>query len=268
LLSALAAGALAAPLAPARVAPRPPAVVTITTRDFAFEAPASVPAGLTTIRLVNRGPDIHHVQLLRITQGKRVSDALAALKSSGPPPAWLVDAGGPNAPAPGAESMVTLTLEAGQYLIVCFVDTPDHVPHMAKGMTRALTVTPSKAPPATPPTADATLALSDYAFALSPLRAGKHVIRVTNGAAQSHEALLVRFAPGKGMKDLIAWAQKYQGPPPGTPLGGVTAVARGQTEYLHIDLAPGHYGLICFVPDAKDGKAHVVHGMSKEFDVM
>jgi hypothetical protein len=69
------------------------------------------------------------------------------------------------------------------------------------------------------------------------------------------------------MKDLIAWAEKYQGPPPGKPLGGITAVAGGAPEYIHVDLAPGHYGLICFVPDAKDGKAHVEHGMSMEFDV-
>ena len=28
-----------------------------------------------------------------------------------------------------------------------------------------------------------------------------------------------------------------------------------------LDLKPGAYGLICFYPDAKDGKPHLAHGM-------
>ncbi len=31
-------------------------VVTVTTTDYVFEAPAKIPAGLTTFQLVNRGP--------------------------------------------------------------------------------------------------------------------------------------------------------------------------------------------------------------------
>ena len=33
------------------------------------------------------------------------------------------------------------------------------------------------------------------------------------------------------------------------------------------DLTAGDYGLICFVPDAKDGKMHLVHGMMKNIKV-
>jgi hypothetical protein len=34
-----------------------------------------------------------------------------------------------------------------------------------------------------------------------------------------------------------------------------------------MNFTPGHYALICFVPDAKDGKAHFMHGMTQDFDV-
>jgi len=41
-----------------------PNVVTIVAMDYAFKAPATVPAGLTTVRLVNQGKLLHHVQLV------------------------------------------------------------------------------------------------------------------------------------------------------------------------------------------------------------
>ena len=36
---------------------------------------------------------------------------------------------------------------------------------------------------------------------------------------------------------------------------------------MHVDLQPGRYGLICFLPDRKDGKQHFEHGMVQEFEV-
>ena len=57
-----------------------PNVLTITARDYAFDAPAEVPAGLTTIRLVNQGPSLHHVQLVKLDDGKTLKDFLEALK--------------------------------------------------------------------------------------------------------------------------------------------------------------------------------------------
>jgi len=58
-----------------------------------------------------------------------------------------------------------------------------------------------------------------------------------------------------------------KGPPPAEPVGGVVALDKGARASFVADLSPGEYGLICFVPDAKDGKAHVVHGMVKTIKV-
>ena len=38
-------------------------------------------------------------------------------------------------------------------------------------------------------------------------------------------------------------------------------------NYATIDFAPGEYGMICFFPDAKDGKPHFMHGMIRQFSV-
>jgi uncharacterized cupredoxin-like copper-binding protein len=58
-----------------------------------------------------------------------------------------------------------------------------------------------------------------------------------------------------------------KGPPPAMPLGGIGAIDPGQTATFTADLTPGNYGLICFVPDAKDGKLHLQHGMMQDIKV-
>jgi hypothetical protein len=244
-----------------------PQVVTVTTRDFNFEAPAEIAAGPTTFRLVNAGQALHHVQLARLDEGKTLQDVFAALQAGGRPPAWIHWVGGPNAPDPGAEANATLVLEPGNYVLLCFVDVPDHVPHVMKGMARPLRVT---APAATPvanasgglPAADVVMTLNDYSFTLSrPLTRGRHTIRVENAAQQPHEIELIRLAPGKTLDDLKAWMGNMQGPPPASAIGGIAGIERGVANTFDVDLAPGEYVLICFLPDAKDGKPHFMHGM-------
>src|SRR5262249_27214467 len=88
----------------------PTPVAVVHAKDFTFDAPDTVTAGWTTFHLVNEGPNLHHVTLVRIDSGKTVADLEAAMKgqSQGPPPAWVVEAGGPNAPSPGSSLDATL----------------------------------------------------------------------------------------------------------------------------------------------------------------
>ena len=280
LLSVLAVAA--APVAAAPIhhrAPRAADVVrtlTVVARDYAFDAADTVPAGRTLVRLVNRGRELHHAYLVRLAAGKTLADLAAALRAGGPPPAWAHDPGGPNAAAPGGTSAAVVPLEPGAYALLCVIPSADGTPHVMKGMARPITVVPARAvvPVArtgattTVAAPDVRLALRDYGFALSrPLTAGRHVVRVTNDAAQPHEVFLARLAPGKTAQDFVAWVERVQGPPPARPLGGVAPLGRGRSNDLPLDLAPGEYGLFCFVPDAKDGKPHVMHGMVRQITV-
>ncbi|HKV52259.1 MAG TPA: hypothetical protein VJO52_13790, partial [Gemmatimonadaceae bacterium] len=121
---------------------------------------------------------------------------------------------------------------------------------------------------AQPPNADATVTLADYSFTTAaPFTAGHHVIRVTNAGPQPHEIVLVKLEPGKTAKDFAQWAESMKGPPPGALAGGVAAFAPGDTVYFPADLTPGSYAFICFVPDSKDGKPHLAHGMMQDFVV-
>ena len=100
----------APPATPAAAAT--PEILTVTASDYKFEAPDQIPAGLVTVQLVNHGPSPHHVQLLRLGEGKTLADFQAAVQKGGMP-AWALPAGGPNPPEVGGTSEVRMPLEAG-----------------------------------------------------------------------------------------------------------------------------------------------------------
>src|SRR5690242_3792500 len=105
-------------------------VVTVHAKEFAFDAPKTIAAGQTSFRLVNDGKMLHHLQIMKLENGKTFADLQAAMKNPGPPPTWLVSVGGPNAAVPGNTIEATLTLDAGNYVIACFVPSPgDPTPH-------------------------------------------------------------------------------------------------------------------------------------------
>lgn len=252
-------------------------VVTITARDYAFEAPDSVEAGYVTLRLLSRGQELHHVQMVRLDEGHTLKDLFEAMKDpAAKPPKWMVEVGGPNAPVPGGESAASLTLVPSRYALICFIPSPDGTPHIMKGMAKELVVVPAKSAAAraakAPNAAKAritTVTLSDYDFTLSsPLVAGEQTLRFVNTAAQHHEMFIAALAPGKKAIDLAQWAEKQEGPPPGMPIGGVTGIDEGEFNDIMLTLAPGEYALICFLPDVKDGKPHFVYGMIKQVSVL
>ena len=239
--------------------------------DFAFEGPATVEAGMKTMVLTNTAETWHHVQLIRLPEDMTYDaflEGMANMQPGSPPPPWLEETGGVNPPPAGGEARVTMMLEAGEYAVLCLVDTPDGVPHVMKGMIQPLTVTPATRPAPPLPASDLTLTLVDYAFSFSePLTAGRHVIRVENPSPQAHEVVLFRFLPGKTMDDLQVWSNGYQGPAPVTPVGGVPAIRPGLVANMDVTLTPGEYVALCFVPDATDGQIHLMHGMALPFTV-
>jgi len=246
-----------------------PAIVTVTATDYRFDAPATAPAGAVTIHLINHGKELHQVQLIKLEDGKTAADFAKALQTPGPPPSWIKFVGGPNGIAPGQEAQATSVLAPGSYVYLCLIPSQDGVMHAAKGMVRPFEVTAASGALTEAPAADVTITLTDYAFQSSqPLTAGRHTIMVKNAGPQPHEIVLLKLAPGKKAEDFGRWAETgMKGPPPAEPLGGVGFLDKGLEGSFTADLTPGDYGFICFVPDAKDGKPHLAHGMMKTVTV-
>ena len=247
-----------------------PPVVTIHARDYQFvNAPDTIVAGLTTLRLINEGPEFHHVQLVRFDDGHTLQDFFDAMRAGGPPPAWFVEVGGPNTPGmPGDSTMATVDLVPGNYALLCFIPSPDGTPHIMKGMARPLTVIANTAAAATLPAADVVMTLNDYSFETNgAITAGTRTIRVENVAAQAHEVLVVKLDEGRSAMDFVKFVTKPEGTPPGRVIGGTTGIASGTMNQITLTFEPGRYALLCFLPDAKDGKEHIAHGMVKEIVV-
>ena len=242
-------------------------VLRATAADYTFDAPDQIQGGLTTIRLINHGPSLHHIELVRLDGGKTLPDFLATLQGGGPPPSWATLVGGPNSPVPGDSSTAVFLLEPGNYAMICLIPAADLMPHVAKGMARMLTVTaPARVTPE--PAADVAVTLVDYDFQFSqPLTPGHHTIRVENAGQQWHEWVFVKLSPGKTAEDFAGWAEKMTGAPPGDMHGGISGILPGAHSFVVTDVTPGDYALICFFPDVKDGKPHVAHGMIKTIKV-
>ncbi|HET8551881.1 MAG TPA: hypothetical protein VFM97_05340 [Gammaproteobacteria bacterium] len=273
--SILGAGMLLAAFAPGLaiahstgfVAPPGSHVVTVVAREYAFTMPASIPAGLTTFVLKDEGRQEHHMEVMKLDEGKTLADVMAAFAHPGPPPTWMHPIGGPNTPGPGGVSNATLVLQPGHYVAFCVIPAPDGKPHVMHGMITPFTVTPSKDAPAPLPKADMTITLRDYAFKLSrPLTEGHHVIKVINAGHQPHEMTMIRYPSNLGNRDLEAWVEQPNGPMPGHGAGGITDILPGTSVVIQVDIKAGKYGLICFTP-GPDGKPHFMDGMQREFVV-
>ncbi len=255
--------------AAAPAAPATPTALTITAKDYSFVMPDTVAPGVTTVRIQNSGKELHQVQLFRLDSAKTVQDLMALLQQGEAAfPAWLVGVGGPNATMPGQETDATVSLSAGQYVALCFIPSPDGMPHVAKGMMHPLTVTGTPGT-ATMPAGDVTIKLVDYGFEPSPaLTAGHHTIRVVNAGQQDHELVLFKMLPGKTAADLKAWAGAgMKGVPPFEVRGGMGTLPVGGEGDFDVNLDAGNYVLACFVPDRGDGKPHLDHGMVQPFTI-
>jgi len=250
-----------------------PPVMIVTVSETAYEAPDTVYAGVTTIRLENATGTTHMAHLVKLDDGHSVSELVEAygeaVRARGPRPAWMTRYGGPMADPHTTSASVTQHLEPGLYAWVCGMDLPDGTIHFTVGEAQPLVVLPGdgRISGAPTPLADNILRLVDYAFALEePLRSGLQTLRVESVGSEPHEVGVARLAPEATLSDLEAWFDNPQGPPPASVVGAVTALAPSLTAYLELDLTPGSYVLLCFV-SAPDGRPHIAHGMIQQVEV-
>ena len=240
----------------------------VRTRDYAFDMPTTLRAGLTQVTLINDGKEPHHLWILKLEGGKKLTDVFKAMKPGSLAfPAWAKNVGGPNSPIPGGKSVALMNLEPGHYAVLCVIPAPDGTPHVMKGMAKEFDVV-GEMPNDAPLTVDIEAKLVDYDFTFAkPLTPGRKTIRFTNNANQVHEAFIAKLPAGKRAQDLLTWEQKPEGPPPVIPMGGITGIEPGRSIAVVMDLEPGTYAFYCFVSDATDGRSHIAHGMIKEFTV-
>jgi uncharacterized cupredoxin-like copper-binding protein len=255
-------------------ATRPIPAITIKAVDFSFDEPQTVQAGLVDVKFVNTGKEPHQINIGRLNDGVTFDQFKTALddKNKGPGAALGLATlyGGANTVSPGETQEVILNFPAGQYVSICFIAGADNVPHYMKGMLTQFTVTGSPGKQ-DEPKADGNIMLQDFSFALpSSIQAGPLTLKVTNNGPQPHEVAILKLAKGVTMQKLLQLLSQPNppaGPPPFQDAGGLGALKPGSSAWLKLNLQPGNYGTVCFVPDPKTGKPHVMLGMSASFTV-
>ena len=220
--------------------------------------------------MLNTGAEPHHAQFMRVNDDATMEQVQAALEQS-PEAAFqfVTFQGGPAGVIPGGTSEVYVDLPAGQYLLVCFLPSPDGVPHVAKGMIMPVTVSDSGDSTTTAamlPT-DTTITFDDFAFEMpDTLSAGHHDIEVVNVGQQPHEMSVLKLADGATADDVNAFFMgQTAGPPPFADFGGMQGIMPGATAVLSLNLEPGTYFASCMIPDPASGESHLALGMGQIF---
>ncbi len=119
-------------------APAGATTVSVSMTDFAFSLDQdTVPAGDVVLHGINNGQYFHEIAVVKFPEGVQFS---MEMMEAPEPPAGTQFLGGSAGP-PGAEfDLVLVGLQPGTYTLLCFVDEPDRVPHVVKGMVTELTV--------------------------------------------------------------------------------------------------------------------------------
>lgn len=250
----------------------PGRVVDVSAGEFFFQAPDSIPAGLTTFRLRQIGlvhqrviaggaardslgshPDdptrgLHMLWLVRLDSGKTAADLHRAAQAGERTTGWARHLGGPGFALPPGTSNATLLLEPGNYVIVCHVGSAREDRkryHFLNGMFRALTVLPNPAPAAAMPAPDVVIRVSETGALQysAPIVAGRRVLRIENVGARSYEFSVRRVVSGRTTADALAWRPNElpRTPPPFEPIGGLSDVPSGGSLVTTITFQPGDH---------------------------
>lgn len=231
--------------------------LTIKATDFAFEVPKSAPSGWTKLTLDNKGTEQHQISLAKLGDGQDAKAVEGMLDKGNL--AFLAQAtliGAVDGANSSQSHTVTTNLQPGTYVAFCAIPSPsDGVSHYVKGMYASFQVGPDKTD-LTEPKADATIKITPTGYDVPKGFTGKGTVGVTNTGHFGAEMAIMRLGEGKTKDDLVTYLTgKPSGPPPFVTVGGVSAQSPGTTTYVDLDLDPGNYVLMSFVPDPSAGFA-------------
>jgi hypothetical protein len=266
-----------APAATAPVAVQELEVVA-TDHTFAIYPEGELRPGWTELRLRNDGAEAHQIMFARLKDDVDPDEvaAAAAGDSSGAGAIEFVDMlGGVSYIGPGHEITALVDLPEGPVMAMCYVPDANGVAHALMGMTATLQVGGGQVGGGdTPVDGDEPLAgtieLAEDGYQL-PDTWEPGWYHVVNTDDQLHELSLMRLdrAPDPAETETMV-ADLAANRVPAIDLeatGGMGAVSPGFDGYLYLDLAPGTYLAVDFMPDPGEPRPHMLDGYYATFEV-
>ena len=140
-LGAQAAGTGKGPVpASAQAAAPRVSLIRVAAVDYAFNGPATAPAGVVVFNLVNNGSDLHQLAVLELPANRTLSEFLDTYHGKGIIPAWMAAMGQSQVISPNQEALLALRLKPGRYILACLMPARDGRAHTEKGMVSQLVV--------------------------------------------------------------------------------------------------------------------------------
>ena len=262
----------------------------ITGTEYAFAVQptgGTLQPGWTKVTFHNRGGEAHQVMFARLKDGVDLAalGAAAGGDSSGSKAIEYVDMlGGVSYIGPGRTTEAMVELPAGTILAMCYVPDAHGKAHALSGMTTMLSVgevaasgpgttaTASSRPAATEAVRGTIVMDADGYHLPSTLPAGwYHVVNSDGGGAGQglHELSILGLRDeltDDGLRRLLDDLATNATPTvPLDALGGMGALSGGLDAYLYLDLAPGPYLAVDFMPDPGQPRPHLLDGYVTPF---
>lgn len=245
-------------LVPAALADEEAAAAIVLT-DEGVVVPEGLTAGVVPLLLQNDTEEAFFAPfLLGLTEGYTLEDLEAAFaEDPNVPPEWIVMYGGTSV-EPGAMVEAQFLLEAGEYAVLDFAsEMPVPV---------GFTVAEATEEAGELPEADVVVSLLDFAFSVpAELSAGPQLWEFVNEGAQWHELVLLNLGDAELTQDeLMDLLMTSEEMPAGMEMVFTwLPVSEGTSTWANLDLEPGNYAMLCFLPDlaSEEMMPHAMHGM-------
>jgi hypothetical protein len=283
---------------------RPPEVVQhldIIGGEYTFEISPDPGLGLrpgwTSVTFHNAGEEAHQVMFARLKDGVDLGELarVAGGDSSGAAAIEYVDMlGGVSYIGPDNTITALVELPEGTVMAMCYVPDHDGIAHALLGMSTVLTVTPDTAPGSTSAPAASPPPAGDAPTTAPPPAAGeiRGTIELAGDGYHVPSSLPAGWyrvvntdtaVPGKGLHELSILGLAQPASPDAleqlmvdlagnaTPaveldaVGGLGALSPGFEGYLYLDLPPGDYVAVDFMPDPRAGRPHLLDGYYTAF---
>jgi len=260
--------------------------IRVTSDGTGHDFPAEVEAGRYRIVLENTGDVEVDLDLVQLPEGitpDEVNAAFAEAEESPVfvPPDFFYDMtwnGGVWA-LPGETRDVVLDLAPGEWWVgftAYDMETGDEA-----GRDETMLTVTGEMPAVEEPAGAIDIGLVDMDFTVpETFEAGPQIWRIQNNGLQVHHLVLSGVPEGTTEDDVMELvAMFFEEGPPASPEAGASPVAmpalspdemtdeyftplfsRGQFNLVEVDLAPGTYAMVCYMPDPS-GTAHVMLGM-------
>ncbi len=109
-----------------------------------------------------------------------------------------------------------------------------------------------------------TIELINWAYDVPETVRSGDVLKVVNTGRQVHEIGMASLSDGATRGDVIAHLTgeaPADAAAPFTDLSGVGLLSPRERQTLPIEMRPGRYVLVCYIPDPDDGGPHFMKGM-------